>query len=52
MDLPNKLGCEQLSNFFVDCRVAFRIEPLAFLDDRLVRGFNVKPVCYDGRIDP
>ena len=51
MNLPDKLSCEQLFNFFVDCRVVFGIKPSAFLDDRLVRGVNFKPVCYDVRVN-
>ena len=42
-----KLGSEQFFNLFIDHCVAFRIEPSALLDDRFVRGIDVKPIDDD-----
>ena len=47
MHFSDKPGCEQFFDFFVDCCIAFRIEPSALLDDRLVCGVDVEPVDYD-----
>ena len=47
MNFSDELGCEQLVNFFVNHRVAFRVEPLAFLNDRFMYGSDIEPVDND-----
>ena len=51
MDLSDKVGCEQLFNFFIDCYVVLRIKSPTFLDNWYVSWVDVESVGYDGRID-
>ena len=51
MVLLDKVGWEQLFNFFINCCVALRIKSSTFLDNWFVSWVNIESVGYDGRID-
>ena len=47
VSFPYELGFEELVDLIADRRVSFRVEPSAFLDNKLVGGIDVEPVDDD-----